>query len=178
MTHRRTPTAPESSMDCSSWLACKSVMSMPHSRHACSFEMQIAIKARCKQTQMSKQKPNRTRQDDESYAVCIAELLYLVDSYLRKTAFLSHLYIKTIILPRQARDKHRENSKKDAVFRTSRKPDPVTFPLLWGSKSSNVSRRGSDCATSASYSSLTTSFCQPDCASSCTSMYLLRRILV
>jgi hypothetical protein len=38
---------------------------------------------------------------------------------LRKTAFLSHLYIKTIILPRQARDKHRENSKKDAVFSTS-----------------------------------------------------------
>jgi hypothetical protein len=37
---------------------------------------------------------------------------------LRKTAFLSHFYIKTIILPRQARDKHRENSKKDAVFRT------------------------------------------------------------
>jgi hypothetical protein len=28
---------------------------------------------------------------------------------------LSHLYIKTNILPRQARDKHRENSKKDAV---------------------------------------------------------------
>jgi hypothetical protein len=28
---------------------------------------------------------------------------------LRKTVFLSHLYIKTIILPRQARDKHREN---------------------------------------------------------------------
>jgi hypothetical protein len=35
-------------------------------------------------------------------------------SHLRKTAFLSHLYIKTNILPRQARDKHRENSKKDA----------------------------------------------------------------
>jgi hypothetical protein len=30
-----------------------------------------------------------------------------------------HLYIKTIILPKQARDKHRENSKKDAVFRTA-----------------------------------------------------------
>ena len=27
--------------------------------------------------------------------------------------FLRHLYIKTIILPRQARDKHRENSKKE-----------------------------------------------------------------
>ena len=27
------------------------------------------------------------------------------------------MYI-TIILPRQARDKHKENSKKDAVFRT------------------------------------------------------------
>jgi hypothetical protein len=30
----------------------------------------------------------------------------------RKRHFLSHLYIKCIILPRQARDKHRENSKK------------------------------------------------------------------
>jgi hypothetical protein len=29
---------------------------------------------------------------------------------------LSHLYIKTIILPRQARDKHRENSKKDRLL--------------------------------------------------------------
>jgi hypothetical protein len=34
----------------------------------------------------------------------------------QETAFLSHLYIKTIILPRQARDKHRQNSKKDAPF--------------------------------------------------------------
>jgi hypothetical protein len=34
---------------------------------------------------------------------------------VRKTPFWSNLYIKTIILPRQARDKHRENSKKDAV---------------------------------------------------------------
>jgi hypothetical protein len=30
----------------------------------------------------------------------------------KKTGFLSHLYIKVIFLPRQARDKHRENSKK------------------------------------------------------------------
>eukprot|EP01046_Picozoa_sp_COSAG06_P031807 COSAG06_NODE_3130_length_5807_cov_14.069727_2_plen_117_part_00 len=30
----------------------------------------------------------------------------------KKTAFLSHLYIKMMILPRQARDNHRENSKK------------------------------------------------------------------
>jgi hypothetical protein len=30
----------------------------------------------------------------------------------------SHFYIKMMILPRQARDKHRENSKKDAVFGT------------------------------------------------------------
>jgi hypothetical protein len=35
---------------------------------------------------------------------------------VRKRHFLSHLYIKVIILPRQARDKHRETSKKDAVF--------------------------------------------------------------
>jgi hypothetical protein len=31
---------------------------------------------------------------------------------VRKRHFLRHLYIKVIILPRQARDKHRENSKK------------------------------------------------------------------
>ena len=31
---------------------------------------------------------------------------------VRKRHFLSHLYIKINILPRQARDKHRENSKK------------------------------------------------------------------
>ena len=30
--------------------------------------------------------------------------------------FLRHLYIKCMILPRQARDKHRENSKRDAFF--------------------------------------------------------------
>jgi hypothetical protein len=35
---------------------------------------------------------------------------------VRKRHFLRHLYIKCIILPRQARDKHRENSKKSAVF--------------------------------------------------------------
>jgi hypothetical protein len=37
-------------------------------------------------------------------------------AHLRKTAFLSHLYIKTIILPRQARDKHRENTQKRCRF--------------------------------------------------------------
>jgi hypothetical protein len=31
---------------------------------------------------------------------------------LRKRVFLSHLYIKMITLPRQARDKHRESSQK------------------------------------------------------------------
>ena len=35
-----------------------------------------------------------------------------VEMEARKRHFLSHLYIKCIILPRQARDKHRENSKK------------------------------------------------------------------
>jgi ABC-type multidrug transport system ATPase subunit len=35
---------------------------------------------------------------------------------VRKTGFFRHLYIKVIFLPRQARDKRRENSKK-ARFR-------------------------------------------------------------
>jgi hypothetical protein len=34
-----------------------------------------------------------------------------------KTVFFRHLYIKTMILPRQARDKHRENSKKEPFCR-------------------------------------------------------------
>jgi hypothetical protein len=34
----------------------------------------------------------------------------------RKTVVLSHLYINAIFLPRQAWDKHRENSKKTTVF--------------------------------------------------------------
>jgi hypothetical protein len=56
-----------------------------------------------------------------SYLVDVrtAALIIRGDIALRKTAFLSHLYVKTIILPRQARDKHRENSKKEAVFPTS-----------------------------------------------------------
>jgi hypothetical protein len=35
----------------------------------------------------------------------------------KKTGFLSHLYIKVIFLPRLARDKHRENSKKGPFCR-------------------------------------------------------------
>ena len=35
---------------------------------------------------------------------------------LRKTAFLSHLYMKTIMLPRQGRDQHRESTQKKMPF--------------------------------------------------------------
>jgi hypothetical protein len=50
---------------------------------------------------------------------------------LHKTAFLSHLYMKTIILPRQARDKQRENStKKDGVIRTEDAHTVDTNPLI------------------------------------------------
>jgi hypothetical protein len=34
---------------------------------------------------------------------------------VQKRHFLRHLYIKTIILPRQARDKHRESTQKRVV---------------------------------------------------------------
>jgi hypothetical protein len=36
--------------------------------------------------------------------------------FFKKTVFLSHLCIKTIILPRQARDKHRESTQKKRPF--------------------------------------------------------------
>ena len=40
------------------------------------------------------------------------ETCYTYRAIGKKTGFLSYLYIKVIFLPRQARDKHRENSKK------------------------------------------------------------------
>jgi hypothetical protein len=45
---------------------------------------------------------------------------------VRKRPFLRcHFILKTIILPRQARDKHRENSKKDAFLGGARLALPV-----------------------------------------------------
>jgi hypothetical protein len=65
----------------------------------------------------------------------------------KKTILLSHLYIKMIILPRQARDKHRENSKKDCFLIGFEMKDPV--PVLMdpagggGGSGSGGGRRGS-----------------------------------
>jgi hypothetical protein len=39
-----------------------------------------------------------------------------IEDEVRKRHFLRHLYIKCIILPRQARDKHRESTQKRDVF--------------------------------------------------------------
>jgi hypothetical protein len=53
--------------------------------------------------------------DVEACAViadCLIECAGSEEVGVRKRHFLSHLYIKCILLPRQARDKHRENSKK------------------------------------------------------------------
>jgi hypothetical protein len=43
---------------------------------------------------------------------------------VRNLAFLSHVNIKAIFLPRQARDKHRENSKKEITLK-----DPLVCEL-------------------------------------------------
>jgi hypothetical protein len=43
---------------------------------------------------------------------------------VRKTVFFSHIYVKTNILPRQARDKHRENSKQTVLLRRMRSLTP------------------------------------------------------
>jgi hypothetical protein len=47
------------------------------------------------------------------------DLEYLVDRPVRGTVNaypLRHFYIKTIILPRQARDKHRQSTQKELHF--------------------------------------------------------------
>jgi hypothetical protein len=41
----------------------------------------------------------------------------LRDGPVRKTPLLSHFYLKTIILPRQAREEYRENSKRVRFLR-------------------------------------------------------------
>ena len=40
------------------------------------------------------------------------------DAQVRKRVFLRHLYINAMILPRQARDKHRESTQKETRFPT------------------------------------------------------------
>ena len=47
-----------------------------------------------------------------------------------KRLFVSHLYIKTIILPRQARDKHRESTQKKDLISFEYFPSVCPEPLL------------------------------------------------
>jgi hypothetical protein len=47
-----------------------------------------------------------------------------------KTAFLRHFYLKTKILPRQARDKDRENSKKMPFLRSMAYVDALYFTVV------------------------------------------------
>jgi hypothetical protein len=67
---------------------------------------------------------------DFSGWACSYVFSYLA-TQVRKTGFLSHLCIKVIFLPRQARDKHRENSKKPVFSKgiatfVATIPDPGT----------------------------------------------------
>jgi hypothetical protein len=65
------------------------------------------------------------KQRRESYWAAAAtqtQQLKTDDDYSgKKTGFLGHLYLKMMILPRQARDKHRENSKKSPFCRSRRR---------------------------------------------------------
>jgi hypothetical protein len=54
---------------------------------------------------------------------------------VRKRHFLRHFYINAIILPRQARDKHRENSKKARFVAVIVGNVPNTAPTFDGAGS-------------------------------------------
>ena len=72
---------------------------------------------------------------------------------VRKRHFLRHLYIKCIILPRQAQDKHRENSKKNGVFSQETTIGGTSQPPATESSSSDRgSSSGSDGSSSSSSS--------------------------
>jgi hypothetical protein len=78
----------------------------------------------------------------------VPQLVEVFDE-VRKRHFFRHLYIKCIILPRQARDKHRESSKKSAVFPGSRRPHvliavrrtPLFCAIYWCMKTGSLSRQ-------------------------------------
>jgi hypothetical protein len=56
-----------------------------------------------------------------------------------RTVFLSHVYIKLMILPRQARDKHRESCTQKEVFLSQRCLDSLTWEaILWQYVKHNV----------------------------------------
>ena len=74
----------------------------------------------------------------ERLAVLLLSLLLLSDAWMwtdvpsyltptgKKTGFLSHLYIKVIFLPRQARDRHRESTQKKPVLSQQTSPTSRT----------------------------------------------------
>ena len=49
----------------------------------------------------------------------------------KKTRLLRHFYIKTIILPRQARDRHKENSKKNSISLQKEALSTLSWCGLW-----------------------------------------------
>jgi hypothetical protein len=59
---------------------------------------------------------------------------------VRKRHFLSHLYIKINILPRQARDKHRESTQKKVPFslRLRLPPDGALRAAVSGARGADV----------------------------------------
>jgi hypothetical protein len=72
---------------------------------------------------------------------------------VKKRPLLSHLYLKVIFLPRQARDKHRENSKKAVLLQDAycllsvaadvRVTQIVNFPTRGGAKHKHKKSRNS-----------------------------------
>jgi hypothetical protein len=56
---------------------------------------------------------------------------WVMSDWVRKRVFLRHLYIKVIILPRQAREKHRENSKTDRFRRAVSKSSTSIYSHLY-----------------------------------------------
>jgi hypothetical protein len=62
----------------------------------------------------------------------------------KKPAFLGHFYIQTITLPRQARDKHRENSNRQRCFLTGAANDRRLYSR-WSQHEPNNAGQDEDC---------------------------------
>eukprot|EP01046_Picozoa_sp_COSAG06_P026446 COSAG06_NODE_2274_length_7194_cov_81.563073_10_plen_149_part_00 len=94
----------------------------------------------------TREKTETTRPVFAAQEIHIAPDVALFIKQVRKRHFLSHSYIKCIILPRQARDKHRESTQKSAVFSQyyqltqNRTELAELYPLLEGVADFLVSR--------------------------------------
>jgi hypothetical protein len=88
--------------------------------------MGIVVSRRCRDGRASKRPDWRVGHHMSRLIAAHVRERIRIPAALQKTVFLSLSYLKMMILPRQARDKHRENSKNPFFLKPFyASPEPV-----------------------------------------------------